>query len=176
MSAAASTPEAGNDAAEDLLVPKKLARKMMKKLLPPDTNTTTEAATFMQEAVSEFLLFVCSEYAAGFSPIMSKINYPTGYLPGLTIAWSNHSLYCRASDQAMAAGKKTIDGDDIIKAMDSLGFDNYISPLKIYLSKLRSVCIRWVWFARNADSSLSTSCQSMGAISSQLYRRQWPTN
>lgn len=35
--------------------------------------------------------------------------------------------------------RKTINGEDILFAMTSLGFDNYVEPLKLYLQKYREV-------------------------------------
>lgn len=33
--------------------------------------------------------------------------------------------------------RKTINGEDILFAMTTLGFDNYVEPLKLYLQKYR---------------------------------------
>lgn len=33
--------------------------------------------------------------------------------------------------------RKTINGEDILFAMSTLGFDNYVEPLKLYLQKYR---------------------------------------
>jgi len=37
----------------------------------------------------------------------------------------------------MQEKRKTINGDDLLWAMSTLGFDKYVEPLKIYLSKYR---------------------------------------
>ncbi|XP_065569051.1 uncharacterized protein LOC136032683 isoform X2 [Artemia franciscana] len=42
-----------------------------------------------------------------------------------------------ASDRCMMEKRKTINGEDILFAMSTLGFDNYIEPLKVYLQKYR---------------------------------------
>jgi len=42
-----------------------------------------------------------------------------------------------ASERCHQEKRKTINGEDILFAMQSLGFDNYIEPLKIYLQKYR---------------------------------------
>lgn len=42
-----------------------------------------------------------------------------------------------ASDKCMQEKRKTINGDDLLWAMSTLGFDKYVEPLKIYLSKYR---------------------------------------
>ena len=47
--------------------------------------------------------------------------------------------FTRASDKCIAEKRKTITGDDVLVAMATLGFDNYIEPLKLYLQKYREV-------------------------------------
>lgn len=42
-----------------------------------------------------------------------------------------------ASDKCMQEKRKTINGDDLLWAMSTLGFDKYVEPLKQYLSKYR---------------------------------------
>lgn len=42
-----------------------------------------------------------------------------------------------ASDRCLQEKRKTINGEDILWAMESLGFDNYVQLLKIYLQKYK---------------------------------------
>ncbi len=42
-----------------------------------------------------------------------------------------------ASDKCLQEKRKTINGDDLLWAMSTLGFDKYVEPLKLYLSKYR---------------------------------------
>ena len=42
-----------------------------------------------------------------------------------------------ASDKCLQEKRKTINGDDLLWAMSTLGFDKYVEPLKIYLGKYR---------------------------------------
>lgn len=42
-----------------------------------------------------------------------------------------------ASDRCHNERRKTINGEDILFAMSTLGFDNYVEPLKLYLQKYR---------------------------------------
>jgi nuclear transcription Y subunit beta len=42
-----------------------------------------------------------------------------------------------ASDRCHQEKRKTINGEDILWAMQSLGFDPYIEPLKLYLQQYR---------------------------------------
>ena len=49
----------------------------------------------------------------------------------------------RASDKCQREKRKTINGDDLLWAMATLGFEDYIDPLKVYLTKYREViCLR----------------------------------
>ncbi|XP_042486301.1 nuclear transcription factor Y subunit B-1-like [Macadamia integrifolia] len=42
-----------------------------------------------------------------------------------------------ASDKCQREKRKTINGDDLLWAMTTLGFENYLRPLKVYLNKYR---------------------------------------
>ncbi|KAL5540253.1 hypothetical protein UlMin_044493 [Ulmus minor] len=44
-----------------------------------------------------------------------------------------------ASDKCQREKRKTINGDDLLWAMTTLGFEEYVDPLKIYLQKYREV-------------------------------------
>ena len=48
-----------------------------------------------------------------------------------------------ASEKCHQEKRKTVNGEDIIFAMTSLGFENYAEVLKIYLSKYRLACSLW---------------------------------
>ncbi|CAO1946491.1 unnamed protein product, partial [Urochloa humidicola] len=52
-----------------------------------------------------------------------------------------------ASDKCQKEKRKTINGDDLLWAMATLGFEEYVEPLKIYLQKYREM---------EGDSKLST--------------------
>lgn len=45
----------------------------------------------------------------------------------------------RASDKCQREKRKTINGDDLLWAMSTLGFEDYVEPLKLYLHKYREV-------------------------------------
>ena len=42
-----------------------------------------------------------------------------------------------ASDRCHQEKRKTINGEDLLFAMSTLGFDSYVEPMKIFLSKYR---------------------------------------
>ncbi|KAI8536085.1 hypothetical protein RHMOL_Rhmol10G0228700 [Rhododendron molle] len=44
-----------------------------------------------------------------------------------------------ASDKCQREKRKTINGDDLLWAMTTLGFENYVGPLKVYLNKYREI-------------------------------------
>lgn len=48
-------------------------------------------------------------------------------------------LTCTASEKCQQEKRKTVNGEDILFAMTSLGFENYAEALKVYLSKYREV-------------------------------------
>lgn len=49
--------------------------------------------------------------------------------------------YLVASEKCHQEKRKTVNGEDILFAMTSLGFENYAEALKIYLSKYREVSV-----------------------------------
>ncbi|XP_059904734.1 nuclear transcription factor Y, beta a [Gadus macrocephalus] len=50
-----------------------------------------------------------------------------------------------ASERCHQEKRKTINGEDILFAMSTLGFDMYVEPLKLYLQKFREVSEFRVW-------------------------------
>lgn len=55
----------------------------------------------------------------------------------LEVVWK--IFFCRASDKCQKEKRKTINGDDLLWAMATLGFEDYIEPLKGYLLRYREV-------------------------------------
>ncbi|KAI3462015.1 hypothetical protein Pfo_018678, partial [Paulownia fortunei] len=60
-----------------------------------------------------------------------------------------------ASDKCQREKRKTINGDDLLWAMTTLGFENYVGPLKVYLSKYRETEGEKNTMARQEDGSSS---------------------
>ncbi|KAG0490733.1 hypothetical protein HPP92_007596 [Vanilla planifolia] len=56
-----------------------------------------------------------------------------------------------ASDKCQKEKRKTINGDDLLWAMATLGFEDYVEPLKLYLQKFREL---------EGDKSFPSSVQS----------------
>ncbi|PMD17974.1 hypothetical protein NA56DRAFT_577779 [Hyaloscypha hepaticicola] len=59
-----------------------------------------------------------------------------------------------ASEKCHQEKRKTVNGEDILFAMTSLGFENYAEALKIYLSKYREVSFK---VSRNLDCNMSAN-------------------
>ncbi|KAI9313534.1 nuclear transcription factor Y subunit B-3, partial [Dichotomocladium elegans] len=96
---------------QDRFLPIANVARIMKKSMPENAKIAKEAKECVQECVSEFISFITSEYP----------------------------FYARTSDRCLQEKRKTINGEDILWAMQSLGFENYAETLKIYLQKYREV-------------------------------------
>ncbi|GKE23869.1 nuclear transcription factor Y subunit B-10-like protein isoform X1 [Tanacetum coccineum] len=48
----------------------------------------------------------------------------------------------RASDKCQREKRKPINGDDILWAMATLGFEDYIEPLKLYFNRYREISVK----------------------------------
>ncbi|GAA0176348.1 DNA-binding transcription factor [Lithospermum erythrorhizon] len=44
-----------------------------------------------------------------------------------------------ASDRCQREKRKTVNGDDLLWAMTTLGFEEYVEPLKVYLQRFRDI-------------------------------------
>ena len=69
--------------------------------------------------------------------IYHKRRYVLVRCPKRTVCNADYSI--TASEKCHQEKRKTVNGEDILFAMTSLGFENYAEALKIYLSKYREV-------------------------------------
>ncbi|XP_033137094.1 nuclear transcription factor Y subunit B-10 isoform X3 [Brassica rapa] len=106
------SPRSMNVREQDRFLPIANISRIMKRGLPANGKIAKDAKETMQECVSEFISFVTSD----------------GFL----------SL-CRASDKCQREKRKTINGDDLLWAMTTLGFEEYVEPLKFYLTRYREM-------------------------------------
>jgi nuclear transcription Y subunit beta len=98
--------------------------RIMKMALPENAKIAKEAKECMQECVSEFISFITSE-----GECLNVVNV------ALT------DVTRPASEKCQQEKRKTVNGEDILFAMTSLGFENYSEALKIYLSRYREVSL-----------------------------------
>lgn len=99
-----------------------------------------DARECAQECVSEFISFITSEASD-----RCQVNFVFLFEKSSSIHQHdnttvrhfqpNYEIYNFVIQQAEK--RKTINGEDILFAMSTLGFDNYVEPLKLYLQKYR---------------------------------------
>ncbi|KAK4371335.1 hypothetical protein RND71_010810 [Anisodus tanguticus] len=100
--------------------------RIMKKALPANAKIAKDAKDTVQECVSEFISFITSEY------------------------WCFNG---QASDKCQKEKRETINGDDLIWALTTLGFEDYVEPLKAYLIRYREMEGDTKGSARGGDAS-----------------------
>ncbi|XP_061344119.1 nuclear transcription factor Y subunit B-1-like [Gastrolobium bilobum] len=61
-----------------------------------------------------------------------------------------------ASDKCQREKRKTINGDDLLWAMTTLGFDDYLDPLKVYLHRYREMEGDKTYTSTSTSTSTST--------------------
>lgn len=71
-----------------------------------------------------------------------------------------------ASDKCQREKRKTINGDDLLWAMSTLGFEDYVEPLKVYLHKYRELEGEKASMAKGGDQQggKETSQGGMGSM------------
>ncbi|KAJ9528346.1 hypothetical protein QJQ45_014314 [Haematococcus lacustris] len=116
--------EGGNVREQDRFLPIANISRIMKKALPGNAKIAKDAKETVQECVSEFISFITSECV--MSQARPKFCLET--------AW--------ASDKCQREKRKTINGDDLLWSMTTLGFEDYVEPLKLYLQKFRQAEVR----------------------------------
>ena len=102
--------------------------RIMKMALPDNAKIAKEAKECMQECVSEFISFITSEGTYHYAVRHGGLLCQRARLTRET-----------ASEKCQQEKRKTVNGEDILFAMTSLGFENYGEALKIYLARYREV-------------------------------------
>jgi len=78
------------------------------------------------------------------------LHHQRRYVPS-SASGSRHALITSwvqtASEKCQQEKRKTVNGEDILFAMTSLGFENYGEALKIYLARYREVSRSYILFA-----------------------------
>ncbi|OVA08089.1 Transcription factor [Macleaya cordata] len=73
-----------------------------------------------------------------------------------------------ASDKCQREKRKTINGDDLLWAMTTLGFENYVGSLKLYLNKYREIEGEKTSMARQGDNQSPTMEKTFTNITSTI--------
>jgi nuclear transcription Y subunit beta len=122
----------------------------MKNTLPENAKIAKDSKECVQECVSEFISFITSEASDKVRLLVYRIT-PILVSEGLwyvvllcypetLVAFSCAPVFTFLfffHHQCLQEKRKTINGDDLLWAMSTLGFDKYVEPLKLYLSKYR---------------------------------------
>ncbi|PWA99527.1 NF-Y protein [Artemisia annua] len=77
-----------------------------------------------------------------------------------------------ASDKCQKEKRKTINGDDLLWAMATLGFEDYIDPLKAYLSRYRELEGDTKGSARGGDGSGKKDAVGSQLVPNAQYTHQ----
>ena len=129
--------ESGELREQDRFLPIANVARIMKKGIPSQGKIAKDARECVQECVSEFISFITSEASDRCQAekvrkhvikvllhfIFNNILWIMFHIPIIILSYSFQ--------------RKTINGEDILFAMSTLGFDNYVEPLKLYLQKYR---------------------------------------
>jgi nuclear transcription Y subunit beta len=74
-----------------------------------------------------------------------------------------------ASDKCQREKRKTINGDDLLWAMTTLGFEDYVEPLKVYLQRFRESEGEKTMVARDKDGPGGSSTTGLGNGGGGVY-------
>ncbi|XP_058276333.1 nuclear transcription factor Y subunit beta isoform X2 [Hirundo rustica] len=82
-----------------------------------------------------------------------------------------------ASERCHQEKRKTINGEDILFAMSTLGFDSYVEPLKLYLQKFREAMKgeKGIGGTVTPGDGLSEELTEEAFIASRFNNHRWPT-
>nr|PNR57386.1 hypothetical protein PHYPA_004380 [Physcomitrium patens] len=136
---------------QDRFLPIANISRIMKKALPANAKIAKDAKETVQECVSEFISFITSDLLSfmwshvydAISPFEWHLVLLPPFLGRFTELEGDtmvrkHAMN-RASDKCQREKRKTINGDDLLWAMSTLGFEDYVEPLKVYLHKYREI-------------------------------------
>ncbi|MCO5583603.1 hypothetical protein L7F22_037516 [Adiantum nelumboides] len=68
-----------------------------------------------------------------------------------------------ASDKCQREKRKTVNGDDLLWAMSTLGFEDYIEPLKLYLQKYRELEGEKATMAKQGEPGMGKDANAMSS-------------
>jgi len=98
--------------------------RIMKKALPQNAKIAKDAKETVQVSTHSYVIF------ESFHSVSLQKHCVSEFISFIT---------SEASEKCQNEKRKTINGEDILWAMQALGFDNYQEPLKLYHSKYRCV-------------------------------------
>ena len=112
----------GEGREQDRLLPVANIQRIMRRLLPADEKISKDAKEVLQESLSR---------------------RGVRFVYTLTPSTRRSEFVCFVTEEAAGRcaeeKRKTINGDDLIFALQNLGFEEYVPPLQSYLAQYRRV-------------------------------------
>jgi hypothetical protein len=115
----------------------------MKRTLPGNAKIAKDAKEAVQvrrrSAPPLSLIFPSSTSASTSTSSTSHPHHHPTHPTLLQVCVSEFISFVtsEASDKCQRERRKTVNGDDLLWAMGTLGFEEYVEPLKVYLGKFR---------------------------------------
>ncbi|KAJ6423721.1 hypothetical protein OIU84_024656 [Salix udensis] len=80
-----------------------------------------------------------------------------------------HFITGEASDKCQREKRKTVNGDDLLWAMTTLGFEEYVEPLKVYLQRFREAEGEKITVGRDKDAPSNGSGIGVEGFGGYVY-------
>ena len=123
----AQSPAGGEGREQDRLLPVANIQRIMRRLLPADEKISKDAKEVLQESLSRRgVRFVYTSPRRQLTPSTRRSEF---------VCFVTEEAAGRCAEEK----RKTINGDDLIFALQNLGFEEYVPPLQSYLAQYRRV-------------------------------------
>ena len=117
----------GEGREQDRLLPVANIQRIMRRLLPADEKISKDAKEVLQESLSRRgVRFVYTSPRRQLTPSTRRSEF---------VCFVTEEAAGRCAEEK----RKTINGDDLIFALQNLGFEEYVPPLQSYLAQYRRV-------------------------------------
>ena len=127
MSAQSPAAPGGEGREQDRLLPVANIQRIMRRLLPADEKISKDAKEVLQESLSRRgVRFVYTSPRRQLTPSTRRSEF---------VCFVTEEAAGRCAEEK----RKTINGDDLIFALQNLGFEEYVPPLQSYLAQYRRV-------------------------------------
>ena len=122
----AQSPAGGEGREQDRLLPVANIQRIMRRLLPADEKISKDAKEVLQESLSRRGVRSATSRHRRATPSTRRSEF---------VCFVTEEAAGRCAEEK----RKTINGDDLIFALQNLGFEEYVPPLQSYLAQYRRV-------------------------------------
>ena len=126
MSAQSPAAPGGEGREQDRLLPVANIQRIMRRLLPADEKISKDAKEVLQESLSRRGVRFVYTSPRSVTPSTRRSEF---------VCFVTEEAAGRCAEEK----RKTINGDDLIFALQNLGFEEYVPPLQSYLAQYRRV-------------------------------------